>query len=180
MKTKILLAFTSTHGSTQEIAAAIAETMRECGAEVDLQQIGQVKNLDGYDAVILGAPIYMFHWHKAAIRFLSKHQKKLAGNLPVAIFAGGPTGAGDEDEWQDVRVRFDRELATFSWFNPVAVEIVGGKFDPTTLRFPWNLLPALKQMPATDLRDWEAIRTWARGLMDRFQPAGSFEGERLQ
>jgi len=31
------------------------------------------------------------------------------------------------------------------------------------LRFPMNLIPALKQMPASDIRDWTALRAWAHG-----------------
>ena len=49
---------------------------------------------------------------------------------------------------------------------------VGGRFDPAHLRFPWNLIPALKNMPASDLRDWEAIRAWAGSLVEQFQPVG--------
>jgi len=42
--------------------------------------------------------------------------------------------------------------------------MVGGKFDPTKLRFSYNLIPVLKKMPASDLRDWVAIRAWASSL----------------
>ena len=38
------------------------------------------------------------------------------------------------------------------------------------LRFPYNLIPALKKMPASDLRDWEAIRAWASSLATQFLP----------
>ncbi len=67
--------------------------------------------------------------------------------------------------------QLDQELAKFPWLKPVAVEVIGGKFDPSTLRFPWNLVPALRQMPPSDLRDWEAIRGWASTLAGQLQPA---------
>jgi menaquinone-dependent protoporphyrinogen oxidase len=51
-----------------------------------------------------------------------------------------------------------------TWLKPATVEVIGGKFDPQHLRFPWNLIPALKNMPATDFRDWTAIRAWAGSL----------------
>ena len=91
-------------------------------------------------------------------------------SLPVAIFAGGPFGKGDEKEWHEVRAQFDLELAKFPWLTPISVEIVGGKFDPTKLRFPYNLIPALKKMPASDLRDWVAIRAWASSLAAQLLP----------
>ena len=56
------------------------------------------------------------------------------------------------------------------WLRPSAVEVIGGKFDPTGLRFPWNLIPVLRRMPASDLRDWDAIRRWASALDVKWQP----------
>lgn len=174
MAINVLVAYASTHGSTQEVAEAVAATLREHGLAVDLQPARNVRTLEGYSAVVLGAPLYMFHLHKDALRFLSQHQKALTGGLPVAIFAGGPFASGDEKEWQEVRKQLDQELAKFPWLRPVAVEVIGGKFDPARLHFPWNLIPALRQMPPSDLRDWEAIHRWASILAAQLQPAMSF------
>jgi menaquinone-dependent protoporphyrinogen oxidase len=164
MEIKILVAFASTHGSTQEVAEAVALTLRSQGIAVYLQPARNVRSLEGYSAVILGAPLYMFHLHKDAQRFLSKYRKIIRIGLPVAIFAGGPFGKGDEDEWQEVRKELDKELAKFPWLAPVSVEVIGGRFDPAKLCFPWNLIPALKQLPANDLRDWDGIHAWAASL----------------
>lgn len=176
MEIKVLVAYASTHGSTQEVAEAVAVTLREHALTVDLQRARDVRTLAGYSAVVLGAPLYMFHLHKDALRFLSRHQKALSGGLPMAIFAGGPIASGDgnafvdEDAWQEVHKQLDQELAKFPWLRPLAVEVIGGKFDPSRLRFPWNMLPALRQMPPSDLRDWEAIRAWAGSLAMQLQP----------
>jgi menaquinone-dependent protoporphyrinogen oxidase len=104
----------------------------------------------------------MFRWHRDAMAFFSKHRQALE-KLPVAVFALGPFH-DEEKEWQDVRAQFDKELLKIPWFAPAAREVFGGKFDPTKLRFPMNLIPALKKMPASDIRNWEEIRTWARRL----------------
>ena len=170
MKIKVLLTYASIHGSTQQVAEAIAATLRENELVVDLQPAQNVRTLEGYAAVVLGAPLYMFHLHKDALRFLSRHQKALTRGLPVAIFAGGPIETSDENGWQEVRKQLDQELAKFPWLRPVAVEVVGGRFDPTRLRFPWNLIPALRRMPPSDLRDWAAIRSWASSLPLKLQP----------
>jgi menaquinone-dependent protoporphyrinogen oxidase len=90
----------------------------------------------------------------------------------VAIFALGPFH-DDEKEWQAVRLQLDKELAKFPWLTPVAREIFGGKFDPAKLRFPWSWLPALKQLPASDVRDWTAIRAWASNLAGKLQPCAT-------
>lgn len=174
METKVLVAYASTHGSTQEVAEAVAETLREHGIKVDLQPARNVQRLEGYEGVVLGAPIYMFHLHKDALRFLARHQNALTGGIPIAIFAGGPFDSGDGkaagDVWQEVRNQIDQELAKFPWLKPVSVQVVGGKFDPSKLHLPWKLLPALRQIPPSDLRDWNAIRAWASSLAVKLQP----------
>ena len=69
------------------------------------------------------------------------------------------------------REQLDKELAKFPWLTPGAIAIFGGKFDPQKLTFPYNLVPALKNMPASDIRDWTAIRAWASTLAAMLQPA---------
>ena len=77
MAPSILIAYATIHGSTQEVAELMAETLRGCGLAVEVQPANKVKSVAGYRAVILGAPLYMFHWHADAKRFLSKRQSEL-------------------------------------------------------------------------------------------------------
>ncbi|MHC1770297.1 MAG: flavodoxin domain-containing protein [Flexilinea sp.] len=161
MVTKVLVTYASSYGSTQEIAEAVADTLRIHNLSVDLQFIKNIRTLDGYNAVVLGAPIYMFHWHKDVRNFLSRFKRVLEGGLPIAVFTSGPSFLGDEKEWQEVRSQVNQELTKYSWLKPVSVEIVGGRFDHKKLRFPYNFIPALNKLPDSDLRDWVAIRAWA-------------------
>lgn len=169
MSASVLVAYATRYGSTQEVAEAVAATLRERGLAVDIQPMRDVRTLDQYRAVVLGAPLYMFHWHKDALHFLERYRAALT-QRPVAIFALGPFQA-EEKDFQEVRGQLDKELAKFPWLTPAAIAIFGGKFDPTKLTFPHNLLPALKNMPASDVRDWTAIRAWANDLAAQFQPA---------
>ncbi len=169
MSTSVLVGYATRYGSTQEVAEAVAATLRECGLAVDIQPMREVRTLAGYSAVVLGASLYMFRWHKDARRFLSRHREALT-ERPVAVFALGPThDPHDEQEWQDSRAQLDKELAKFPWFTPVALEMFGGKYDPAKLRFPINVLAGKE--PATDLRDWTAIRAWASDLAAKLEPA---------
>src|SRR5512144_865691 len=90
MPTTILVTYASSYGSTHEVAEDIAATLRAQGVEVDLRPVREVRVLTGYSAVVLGAPLYMFHWHKEAHRFVARFQRDLTNGLPLAIFAGGP------------------------------------------------------------------------------------------
>jgi menaquinone-dependent protoporphyrinogen oxidase len=69
------------------------------------------------------------------------------------------------EERRSSREQLDHALAKASWLTPVAIEVFGGVIDPTKLRFPFN------RMPASDARDWEAIRAWASNLATQFQSA---------
>lgn len=168
MSASVLVAFASRSGSTQEVAEKIAATLREGGLAVSIQPMRDARTIDAYSAVVLGAPLYMFHWHKDALTFLSRHRNALT-QRPVAVFALGPFHA-DEKEFQDARSQLNQELAKFPWLAPVAVEVFGGRFEPTKLGFPFKLIPALRNMPASDVRDWNAIRAWASGLTAKLLP----------
>jgi menaquinone-dependent protoporphyrinogen oxidase len=165
MPASVLVAHATRYGSTREVAEAVAATLRERRWEVDLRPAREVRSLEGYSAVVLGTALYMFRLHKDARHFLTRHREALSKG-PVAIFAMGPFN-NDEKEWQGVRAQLDKELAMFPWFAPVAHEVFGGKFDPAKLRFPYNLVPYLKRLPASDIRDWNAIRAWASSIAEK-------------
>jgi menaquinone-dependent protoporphyrinogen oxidase len=168
MSAFVLVGYATRYGSTQEVAEAVAATLRECGLEVELQPLRDVRTLEGYSAVVLGASLYMYRWHKDARRFLSRHRKALE-ERPVAVFALGPVhDPHDEEEWQNSRAQLDRALAKFPWLRLVGLEMFGGKYDPARLRFPINLLAGKE--PASDIRDWTAIRIWASNLVAKLEP----------
>ncbi len=179
MERKALVAYASKYGSTQEVAEAIAGTLRESGIAVDVQHVRKVRSVTGYDVVVLGAPFYLGAWHRDAADFLARHREALtaraAAECRVAVFALGPT-QGDAEEWQSARAALDTELAKYPWLAPVATELFGGRYDPRKLRLPDNLLTALPAsplhgLPASDIRDWTAIRAWAGRLAAQLQSA---------
>ena len=166
MNTKlILLAYASRFGSTQEVAETIAAALREGGLDVDLQPMQEVKSLDRYDAVVLGAAIYNAKWNAVAHQFVSQHQDALT-QLPVAIFTLGPLSTSEAAK-RNSRRQLDSELAKYPWLKPVDVEIFAGKYDPSK--------PGLgffdRFVPARDLRNWDAIRAWANALPAQLQHA---------
>ena len=81
---KILVTYATNSGSTAEVAKAVMEEIQKSGAQVELLPIAEVRELDAYSAVVLGAPMIM-GWHREAVRFLHKNKKALA-NMPLAVF----------------------------------------------------------------------------------------------
>jgi menaquinone-dependent protoporphyrinogen oxidase len=142
---QILVAFATKNGSTEEVAAAIAGSLRDSGCDVDLRRARDVtKPVAGWDLVVLGAPIYSGRWHRDAHRFLKRHRNEF-GRVPVAVFGMGPR-SGDEGGWQRSRDQMNRALARHGWLTAAAIAVFGG-VDP----------PKRQVTNRRDLRDWNAI-----------------------
>jgi menaquinone-dependent protoporphyrinogen oxidase len=159
----ILLAYATRFGSTEEVAKRVGAELRIAGFEVDIRPIKEVKGLDGYDAVVLGAAIYNARWHPEAHRFLSKHKEALERRR-VAIFALGPLSTSEE-AMQRSRRQLDKELEKYPWLKSVSVEVFIGKIDRTKM----GLIDRLTSPASSDHMDWEAIRGWAEALPGRLK-----------
>jgi menaquinone-dependent protoporphyrinogen oxidase len=158
----LLVAYGSKHGSTQEVAEAIARRLRKSGLEVELRSAADVADLTPYDGVVLGGALYFGHWHQDAARFLAKHRRELAAQ-PLAIFALGPETA-DTKGLAESRAQLDKSLAKVPEVEPRSIAVFGGVVDPSKLRFPLN------RMPASDARDWNAIDEWADDVATTLDP----------
>lgn len=168
MSVKFLVAYATRYGSTEEVAYEITNELRVHIPSVDCRLLREVDTIAGYDAVIIGAPLFMFRWHKDALRFLSRHRTALL-EIQVAVFALGPVhDPHDEQEWQASRDQLDKELSKYPWFKPAALEMFGGKYDPESLKFPLKMFAGSE--PASDIRDWDAIRAWAKELAEKLMP----------
>lgn len=167
MKDVVLIAYATKHGSTHEVADALARTLVEEGLSVDVEPAASIRDLSGYQGVVLGASLYMGRAHPDARRFLRRHRAALS-RLPVAVFGIGPLTTEDKDV-AGSRAQLERALARTPEVAPFATAIFGGVVDPTELRFPFS------HMPATDARDWDEIAGWARQIAASFrvrEPAG--------
>ena len=132
--THILLAYATKHGSTKEVADAIAETLATSGFEVDVRPAADVRDLADYDGVILGGSLYMGRWHRDAIGFLDCHRDALE-TIPIAVFAMGPQTLAEADV-ASARSQLDKALTKVPGVTPSAVAIFGGVVDPSIVVHP--------------------------------------------
>ncbi|MEA2298278.1 MAG: menaquinone-dependent protoporphyrinogen oxidase [Solirubrobacteraceae bacterium] len=160
MTGRILVAYATEHGSTIEVAEAIATALRDGGDQADVRPAGDMCPLDGYRAVVLGGALYMGRFHPDAARFLKRHRQALC-QRPLAVFAIGPKTLAAADVAAS-RKQLDHALAAVPDVKAAAVAIFGGVVDPSKLRFPF------KRMPASDARDWEAIGAWGHEVASLF------------
>jgi menaquinone-dependent protoporphyrinogen oxidase len=171
VRDRILVAFATRYGSTEQVADEIGATFREHGIDVHVRKASEVGELRHYRAVVLGAPFYMGEWHADALAFLEKHQPALV-QMPVAIFALGPIN--EDDDIASAQEQFENVLEKCPWLIPDASAMFGGKYDPSRLSFTHKLLAMLPASPlhglgATDLRDWPVIRTWAHSVAEQLE-----------
>jgi len=162
----VLVTYATRTGSTEEVARAVGETLRHDGLAVEVMPVKDVHSLGRSEAVVLCVPLYMGRLHKDARQFLSANREALM-KVPVALFVLGPVQNVEKD-WKGAQQQLEKELAKFPWLSPVAKHVVGGKFDPAKLGFPFNFV--MKKMPVRDVRDWNAIHDLANGLAATLQP----------
>ena len=172
MSEKVLVTYATKYGSTKGVAEAIVAALREKGHQVEFTPVSYVSSLSSYQAVVLGSPIYIGSILSDAAKFITRHKDALT-KIPSSFFVLGPL-ENTPKEIDGARPQLENILKKYPWYKPAAAEVFVGGYDPALLRFPdslINIIPAspLKGRPATDNRDWNAIRAWADTLPAVFQ-----------
>jgi menaquinone-dependent protoporphyrinogen oxidase len=177
---KVLVAYATRHGATAGIAERIATVLTEEGHPAEARPVEHVRDLDGYDAVVLGGAAYMFHWLKPAVKFARTHRAELA-ERPVWLFSSGPLGTDlvdkdGNDVLQTSRPKEFEDLAEL--LHPRGEQVFFGAFDPDAPptgmaeRMVRHMPAAREALPTGDFRDWEAIETWAGEIAAALGPVG--------
>ena len=174
MPASVFVAYATRSGSTGEVAQAIGALMRKSGLATEIAVVSQVNSVPRMTAVILGAPLYMGRYPKEFHRFLARHRSALEILKPWC-FVLGPTRTNPGD-FEAARHQAIKQLARYSWFCPADVRVFGGRWNPQTLPFPFNLatrLPGnpLEKIRAADVRDWAEIDEWAAGIARQIKHA---------
>lgn len=154
---RVLVAFGSTRGGTEGLAQMVADGLREQDVAVDVRPAGQVRSLDGYDAVIVGGALYAFRWHKAARKFVRRHTAELR-KRPTYFFSSGPLDdsatKAEIPPVKGVKALMERVSArghlTF-----------GGRLSPDAKGYPAS---AMAKKRAGDWRDAGQVRAWTRTI----------------
>jgi menaquinone-dependent protoporphyrinogen oxidase len=168
VKMKVLVAYATGHGATAEIGQFIRDALREKGLDVVAENVADVTSVAGYDAFIIGSPIYGNMWRTEFSQFLGRFAAALQGK-PTFMFiscirvleSDGPAYVQKEYlYWPMLEKAGIQQVQVFS-----------GKLDLKTTNFEerWTLAArwdseTLPDMRNGDFRDWEAIRTWAEDI----------------
>ena len=175
---KALIVYGTRYGSASEIAEEIGKVMVEEGIEVNVVDAHGFKDYDvsSFDMVIIGSGIKMGKWTKNSLNFLKNNKSALADKM-VALFVS--CGAANEEK--SVEMGWDKYLRKVAQENligePVDMGLFGSVYDPNakhglmykmTVGFIRKDLEkkGMDTSKRIDLRNWEEIHAWARGLAD--------------
>jgi menaquinone-dependent protoporphyrinogen oxidase len=161
MAARVLIAYASKKGSTAGIAEAVKKELVSAGYAVDVSGIGSVASLDGYDAVVIGVPVYAGRLLAEASDFIARNRDALS-RVPVAGFVTGIAPVFPKTG--DISVFTGQLISALAPVHPVAVTMFSGALDTQKLSFVERGLTSLLHVPTGDFRDWDAIAAWAREL----------------
>jgi menaquinone-dependent protoporphyrinogen oxidase len=157
---QVLVAVASRHGSTAEIATAIARALEESGTGLSAVAVPIDRRPDPgrYGAVVLGSAVYFGRWLENARDYATAHAATLR-DRPVWLFSSGPIGEPPfpPDEPHDVapltQLLGARAHANFP-----------GRLEKSRLSFGERAMVTAMRAPLGDFRDWDAVRRWAAGI----------------
>ncbi len=170
---RILVAYESRYGSTEEIAHRIAETLRAHRLQVETRRAGDVSVAGDYDAFVIGSAVYYGSWLKDASRFVRDNAALLAAR-PVWLFSSGPIGDSPVDaKGKDLREGAAPKAAALA--NAIRARdhrVFFGKLEKKKLHFLDRLVASFPAFPGKegDFRDWNEIEAWALAIAAALAP----------
>lgn len=162
MEKKILIAYGTVAGSTKEVAQAIGEEMQNAGVEVDIKPVEEIKTIEGYDGIVIGTAVRMFHILGKTKRFLRQNKKALQ-NKPTAYFLVCLTMGEETPENIEKARKYAQPMIDTK--DPVSLGLFGGCIDHDKLNDFFG--KSMKSVPEQDHRDWVKISEWGKETLSK-------------
>ncbi len=166
---RVLVVYGSKRQGTAGLAEMVADGFRREGVRAVVAPADAVRDLDLYDAVIVGGALYAGRWHKDARRFVKRLDRQLRAR-PVWFFSSGPLDGSAEDHEIPPTHQVAALMARIGARGHVTF---GGRLAPDAHGFPAS---AMAKDHAGDWRDPTHAATWAREVAATLAPAVGDEG----
>ena len=163
MTVKVLVAYASKYGSTKEIAEKIGESIKGEGLDVDVLSAEKVKDINGYQGVVIGSASYIGMWRKEANNFVKKYEQPLA-RMPVWIFSSGPAEKGDPVQLMKGWLYPTALKPVIENIKPKDITVFHGNINVDKMNFIEKQMIKMVKSGYGDFRDWKAIAGWGRGI----------------
>lgn len=158
----VLVVYCTKSGSVEDIAQAIASTLRGSLVHVDIAKAESAPSARPYDAVIVGSGVRVSQWHSAARKWLTA-QAEILRQRPVAFFTVALTPANEPQKTDEVRAYTD-SLISETGVKPVDIGVFAGWNVPEKFGFAERLILKALKAPRGDFRDFDAVSAWATSV----------------
>ena len=167
MPDRILVTYASRAGSTRGVAEAIGKTLAECGEQVDVLRMQDVKDLAPYRAVVAGSAIQGRQWLPEAMQFMQTHRATLIQKPFAAFLVCMTLAMPNADKYRAHVAGFLQPVRAL--VKPVSEGIFAGTLDIGKIpsfsdRLKFRLSVLFGVWSEGDHRDWNAIRAWAESI----------------
>ena len=168
MENQVLVTFASKYGSTAEIAEKINRVLFEEGLHSEVKPVEQISDISQYNAIVLGSAVYFGKWFKPAATYLKNKEAELA-KKDVWLFSSGPPG----NEMKSlIGWRFPKDLQNIAdRIKPSDIVVFNGSIDLNKLNSIEKMAMKALKAKSSDYRDWDAIKTWAKGIATMLKKA---------
>ena len=161
MSDRVLVAYSSKHGSTAEIAQLIGKTLDDAGLGVDVRKVAEIRSLAPYRAVVVGSAVYMGRWRREALRFLRRTELT---ERELWFFSSGPVGEEEGDPPQIERWTKPRRVTQLAERIGAHDHAVFGGMIAEGGGFRRTMIARGTPPELRDRRDWTEIQVWAKGI----------------
>lgn len=184
---RALIVYGTSFGATKGTSEEMARILREENFDVEVvnAQEEKIKDIAGYGLIIVGSGLAHCRWNSGAEAFLKKFHKELADKrlaLFVSSVAPIEERAGNTEQVAKIRkIGLEDKVGKYG-LKPLATGVFGGVLNYNKMGFlaRKGMEVAFKGLlhehgftevePGVyDLRDWNEIRSWTRGLAKQAQ-----------
>jgi menaquinone-dependent protoporphyrinogen oxidase len=163
----ILVGYASAHGSTRQIAERVGSRLRRGGAEVRVAPIGDLHDIGGNDAVVLGSAIHNGAWLPEALPVIRANADALAAR-PVWLFSVGMVDALPRRLRAKGRREGPKAVAELEdLVHPQGTRLFSGAVRRDQLSHWGRILFRITGCRYGDYRAWPEIEAWAGEIGDQ-------------
>jgi menaquinone-dependent protoporphyrinogen oxidase len=172
---KILVAYATWAGTTRGVADAIAKDLMYKKTIVEVSRAGLVKDINTYDAVVLGTSIHAGRTVGDFNKFLHRFYEPLKGKKLAYFVVCANMFTDNEQNRAETLGWLNKVLVGLDDLKPVDIGMFAGGVvtegeDYQRLNFIVKAIigsmkeSIIKQYNKSDLRDWDKISQWAKDL----------------
>ena len=166
---KSLITYSTVDGQTKEICKRISNLSNNTFVEV--LPISEVKNIDQYETIVIGASIRYGKYRKEVFKFIDNNIKQIE-NKDNAFFSVNVVARKEEKSSPETNPYVIKFLNNINWV-PKKIEVFAGKIDYPSYKFfdkyaikfiMWITNGPTDTSKTFEFTDWKKVEEFTRDL----------------